>query len=256
MTPPIAFETDAGVATITLARTEARNALCKPLIDELDARLLECEARDDVRVVLLAGEGPHFAAGADVKEMLSMMPDEVLLEDFAGCSRRLAAFPKPVVAAVDGYALGGGCELVETCDIVIASERARFGHPELLVGTMPGAGGTQRLPRVLGKHLAMDVFLTGRQLSAQEALQHGLVSRVVAPDALQSTALAIAREIAGRSAPVARMLKAAVQAGLQDATGTGLDLERRLFQLGFALADRREGMAAFVERREAMFRHR
>jgi enoyl-CoA hydratase len=137
-----------------------------------------------------------------------------------------------------------------------ASERARFGHPELMVGTMPGAGGTQRLPHVLGKHLAMDVFLTGRQLSAQEVLQHGLVSRVIEHADLADTALSLAREVARRSSPVARMLKAAVEAGLQDAASSTLELERRLFQLSFALADRKEGMAAFVERRTALFQHR
>lgn len=245
-----------GVAILTLNRPAARNALCAQLIAELDACLDACSTDDGVRVLLLTGSGDHFAAGADLKEMQDMGAAQVAMEDFAGCSKRLGAFPKPTIAAVDGFALGGGCELVEMCDIVVASERARFAHPEYLAGTMPGAGGTQRLPRVLGKHLAMDLLLSGRQLTAREAEQHGLVSRVVEPGALMETALTLARQIAGRSAPVAQLLKAAVQAGLEDAQGTGLVLERRLFQMTFALEDRQEGMRAFVEKRPAQFRHR
>lgn len=252
----IEWRIEDGVALAALVRREARNALCRQMVDELDALLAAWTDDEAVRVVLLYGAGDHFAAGADLKEMLPMTAADALLQDYAGCSWRLATFPKPTVAAVDGYALGGGCELVEMCDIVIASERARFGHPELLVGTMPGAGGTQRLPRVLGKHVAMDMFLTGRQLGAQEALQHGLVSRVVEASCLLESALAVAKEVARRSQPVARMIKTAVQAGLEDASGPSLALERRLFQLGFDLQDRREGMSAFVEKRDPVFRHR
>ncbi|HVL76995.1 MAG TPA: enoyl-CoA hydratase-related protein [Noviherbaspirillum sp.] len=247
---------DDGIAVLRLNRPEARNALSRALTGQLDAHLQAVERRDDVRVIVLCAEGEHFAAGADVREMHNMDQAQVLLADFAGCSRHLACVAMPVIAAVDGCVLGGGCELVEMCDIVIASERSSFGHPEFMLGTMPGAGGTQRLPRVLGKHLAMDLFLTGRRLGAQEAQQHGLVSRVVPAEELMPLALQLARAIAACSAPVARLIKQAVQAGLQDRESTGLALERALFQQSFALADRAEGMAAFVEKRKPKFRHR
>lgn len=242
------------VAEVTLNRPQACNALSACLTGELSEALDGLEADDSVKVVLLAGAGPHFCAGADVREMLDMTAAEALTGDFAGCCTRLASFAKPVVAAIRGVALGGGCELVEMCDVVVAAESARFGHPEITLGTMPGAGGTQRLTRALGKALAMDLLLTGRLLSAAEAQGAGLVSRVVADDQVLDEARAVARRIAGTSAPVARLIKRAVHAAAGE--GDGLTLERGLFHLTFALHDRRAGMAAFLERRPAEFEDR
>jgi enoyl-CoA hydratase/carnithine racemase len=206
-----------------------------------------------INAIVLEGEGAHFAAGADVKEMVALDASQVLLSDFSGCCERLANVKKPVIAAVEGFALGGGCELIEMCDIVIASETAKFGHPEVTLGTMSGAGGTQRLPRVIGKHWAMDLLLSGRFISAQEAYMAGLVSRIVAPSQLHSEAMYLARHIAGLSAPVVRMIKQAINEGLNDSLVAGLSLERRLFHLTFALADRKEGMEAFCARRQPIF---
>jgi enoyl-CoA hydratase len=247
---------DDGVALVMLDRQEALNALSLELVRALEAALDQLDADPAVRALILAGAGRHFAAGADIREMLPMTAVDVLLADFSGCCHRLADARKPVVAAVDGYALGGGCELVEMCDVVIAAETARFGHPEVTVGTMPGAGGTQRLPRAIGKARAMDLLLTGRTLTAVEAERCGLVSRVVPPDRLLDEAKAVARRIASFSAPVVRMIKEAANFAFRLSLPDGLAFERRLFHLTFALDDRREGMAAFVEKRTPTFADR
>ncbi|HEY8608335.1 MAG TPA: enoyl-CoA hydratase-related protein [Noviherbaspirillum sp.] len=245
-----------GVGIATLRRPAAKNALSVKLVAALTCVLETFESDREVRAILLAGEGGCFAAGADIKEMLPLTVQDVIAGDFAGCCTRLAAVKKPVVAAVDGFALGGGCELVEACDIVIASVDAVFAHPEVRLGTMPGAGGTQRLPRSVGKHLAMDMLLTGRQLTADEALRFGLVSRVVPAGELRATALRVAADVASLSGPVTQMIKQAVCHGLNEHDGPGYALERKLFHLGFALEDRREGMQAFLEKRPPSFRHR
>lgn len=245
---------DAGVGILRLNRPLAKNAISIELTEALSNALEELDRDASVNVILLTGEGGHFAAGADVKEMVSLDANQVLLSNFAGCCERLADVKKPVIAAVDGFALGGGCELVEMCDIVIASQTAKFGHPEVTLATMSGAGGTQRLPRVIGKHWAMDLLLTGRFISAQEAYQAGLVSRVVAPADLLSEAMDTAKRIAAFSGPVTRMIKQAVNDGLNDSLHSGLALERRLFHLTFALADRKEGMEAFCDRRQPAFK--
>jgi enoyl-CoA hydratase/carnithine racemase len=252
---PVLVSIDDAVGIVTLNRTAARNALSSALAAALDAALDRLDADPAVNAILLTGAGRHFAAGADVKEMAGLTVGEVLATDFAGCAERLGRVAKPVVAAVEGYALGGGCELVEMCDVVIAAETALFGHPEVTVGTLSGCGGTQRLPRVVGKHRAMDLLLTGRPMTAAEAHQAGLVSRLVPPDRLMEEALAVARRIASLSAPVVRMIKRAVLQGLDGSLTNGLALERNLFHLSFALADRAEGMAAFVEKRPPAFRH-
>lgn len=243
-----------GIAVVTLDRTEAHNALCRPLIAQLDAALDRLDADPLVRVIVLRGAGSDFAAGADLREMLPMTAAEAALDDFAGCSRRLPYVKNPVVAAVEGWALGGGCELVEMCDVVIAADTARFGHPEVTVGTMPGAGGTQRLVTALGKAKALDLLLTGRTMTAEEAERCGLVSRIVPAERLQLEAMEVAARIASFSAPLVRMLKEAARHAQETASATGLAYERRLFQLTFALEDRREGMAAFIEKRPPLYR--
>lgn len=244
------------VGVIRICRPSAKNALCMQIVSELTAALDSYESNESVNVILLCGDGGVFAAGADIKEMLATTLIEATTLDFSGCCTRLATVKKPVIAAVDGYALGGGCELVEMCDIVIASERAVFGHPEVLLGTIPGAGGTQRLPKAVGKHVAMDLLLTARQLSAFEAYQCGLVSRVVQVEELQLKALEVAKQVAAQSGPVTRMIKEAVRHSLHEGEGSGFALERKLFHLTFALKDREEGMRAFVERRRPVFQNR
>jgi len=254
--PLVLMNVEEQIAIVSLNRPDAKNALSISLTDELASVLDRADNDPDVNVILLTGAGNHFAAGADVKEMLPMTLADVHHQDFAGCCTRLATVAKPVVAVVEGYALGGGCELIEMCDIVVASENAKFGHPEITLATMSGAGGTQRLPRVVGKHIAMDLLLTGRVINAQEALQAGLVSRIFPPDQLRSGGLDICRKIAKLSAPVVRMVKQAVNQGLNDSLVSGLAFERKQFHLTFGLVDRTEGMAAFVERRTPAFKGR
>lgn len=244
------------VAIIHLDRPKALNALCEGLVSELEDALDVLEGDGAVSVAILTGGPDVFAAGADLKEMTAKTLPEVVAEDFSGCCPRLAAFGLPVIAAVAGYALGGGCELVEMCDIVIAADTARFGHPEISVGTMPGAGGTQRLPRAVGKHKAMDVLLTGRMMDAAEAERAGLVSRVVPPEELMDTSLSVARRIASYSRPVLKLLKQAILQSQAMPLGEGLAFERRLFHLTFGFEDRREGMEAFVQKRKPLFRGR
>lgn len=253
--PLILCRTGDGIAEITLNRPHARNALSRALTAALDRQLHQLAEDGAVRVVVVTGAGEHFAAGADLKDMAAMTADEAVATDFAGCSTALPHLLCPVVAAVEGVALGGGCELVEMADIVVAGHSARFGHPEVTVGTMPGAGGTQRLSRAVGTALALDLLLTGRSLSADEALSAGLVSRVVADGQALETARAVARHLSALSAPVLRAIKAAVRRGQEVPLSQGLAEERRLFHDTFALDDRREGMTAFAQKRPPRFRH-
>lgn len=243
---------DQGVATLEMNRPGVANALSRQLIVAMDKALDELDADPAVKVVILSGAGPHFSAGADLKELVSMTPQDLLESGFVGCSVRLPSLRKPVIAAVNGHAVGGGCELVEMCDIVVAADNARFGHPEAMVGTMPGAGGTQRLTRLLGRHLAMDLFLTGRLLTAEEALRYGLVSRVVSSANVMAEARAIAMQIASLSAPVASLIKESVKHAGPPMVD-GFAFERRMFALTFALTDCHEGMAAFIEKRSPRF---
>jgi enoyl-CoA hydratase len=246
---------EAKVATLKINRPRALNALCDQLVDEMTNALDVLEANPDVSVLILTGGADVFAAGADLKEMVGMTFVEVVAQNFSGCCHRLGTFELPVIAAVAGYALGGGCELVEMCDIVIAAETAKFGHPEISVGTMPGAGGTQRLPLTIGKHKAMDLLLTGRMMDAKEAELAGLVSRIVHKDELLETTLSVAQTVASYSRPVLKLLKQSILQAHAMPLSEGLVFERKLFQMTFGFNDRKEGMEAFTEKRKPRFRN-
>ena len=244
------------VALVTLNRPDALNALSDALMQRLGETLTALEDDDDVRCVVLNGAGRAFAAGADIDGMAGQTAVAMLTSARVERWERLRSFPKPVVAAVHGYCLGGGCELAMTCDIVIAADDARFGQPELNVGLIPGAGGTQRTTRTLGKSLTMEMVLTGRFLHADEALRHGLCSRVVAREALVDEALALAAAIAARPPVAVRLARDAVDEALETSLRAGLDYERRLLYLAFATADAHEGMRAFVEKRAPVWEGR
>ena len=244
-----------GVGHITLNRSGALNALSRGFCREIDVALGELEAAESVRAILLSSALKHFCAGADIGEMAEMTAQEAIAEQFSGCVSRLPTVSKPVIVAVRGLAAGGGCELVEMCDIVIAADSAKFCHPEITLAAMPGAGGTQRLSRVVGKHIAMDLFLTGRALSAEEAMAAGLVSRIVPDEQLEDVALAVARQVASFSSPVARRIKASV-GDAQVNLANGLVAERNRFHECFSEYDFREGLGAFMEKRTAHFLHR
>lgn len=247
---------DDGVAEVTMNRPGALNALSPALIDALAAAFRALDQDDAARVILLAGAGRHFCAGADIKAMLDMTAADAVRTAFSGCCDALAAVRKPVVVAVHGHAVGGGCELVEMCDVVIAAHDAVFGHPEATVGTMPGAGGTQRLPRALGRHKALDLLLTGRTMDAAEAEHAGLVSRIVPAERLRAEARTVAGRIAGLSRPVLAMIKQAVNDAFETPLRDGMRLERALFHRSLTLDDAREGMAAFRDRRPPAFADR
>lgn len=247
---------DGRVGTVTLHRPEARNALNTTLIGELAAAVDELERDEGLGALLLTGGERYFAAGADIREMAAMDWATVFEQEFAGCCERVAACRLPVVAAVAGYALGGGCELAEMCDIVVAADNAVFGHPEITLGSLPGAGSTQRLTRAIGKHKALDLYLTARTMGAEEAERAGLVSRVVPSERLLPTAMEIAQRVASFSRPVAMLVKEAVNHAHSSPLSEGVRFERRLFHTSFTLADRTEGMRAFLEKREPRFTHR
>jgi enoyl-CoA hydratase len=249
MSETVQSERHGAVALLRLNRPEALNALSDELLGALCAALDDVEASQDARCIVLCGAGRSFAAGADVAGLRGLSPAQVLDGERAGRWERLRASRLPVIAAVHGWCLGGGCELALTSDIVIAAENARFGLPETRLGLIPGAGGTQRLPRIAGRSLALEVILSGRSLNAREALQHGICSRVVAPEALEREALALAGRIARRPPLAVQLARAAVQAAFESPLEAGLAEERRLFALAFASDDAREGMAAFVDKR-------
>ncbi len=244
------------VGLITLNRPKALNALNDELIAELNAALDGFDANQEVAATVLTGSDKAFAAGADVKQMAEMDFAEAYESDFIAGWAKIAQKRKPIIAAVAGYALGGGCELAMMCDIIIAADNARFGQPEINLGTLPGAGGTQRLVRAVGKSKAMDMILTGRMMDAAEAERSGLVTRVVPAGELIDEALKIAAAIATKSKPAVRMAKDAVNAAFETSLAEGLRYERRAFYASFATADRTEGMNAFVEKRSADFQHR
>jgi enoyl-CoA hydratase len=244
-----------GVGHITLNRVAALNALSREFCREIDGVLSELENTESVRAILISSALKHFCAGADIREMADMSAEEAIAGKFIGSVSRLPDISKPVIVAVRGLAAGGGCELVEMCDIVIAAASARFCHPEIKLAAMPGAGGTQRLSRVVGKHIAMDLLLTGRALNADEALAAGLVSRVVPDDQLEDVALEVAKQVASLSGPVTRRIKASVN-DTQVNLAAGLIAERGRFHRCFAEHDFREGMSAFIEKRSARFLHR
>jgi len=245
----------AGVTLIRLNRPEALNALNSQLLGELAAALDAAEADESVRCLVLTGSERAFAAGADIKEMSDKSYAQMFASNFfGGPARRIEQFRKPIIAAVSGFALGGGCELAMLCDFIIASETAKFGQPEINLGVMPGIGGTQRLPRAVGKSKAMDMVLTARMMDAAEAERAGLVSRVVPADKLLEEALAAAAKIAGQSPLAVVMNKELVNAAFETTLSTGVVMERRLFHSLFAFDDQKEGMAAFVEKRKPDFK--
>ncbi|NNG04858.1 MAG: enoyl-CoA hydratase [Inquilinus sp.] len=252
----IIAETRGKVGLITLNRPKALNALNDALITELAQALDAFEADSDVGCVVLTGSEKAFAAGADIKEMAGKTFMEALSGNFIDNWQRLAAARKPVVAAVAGYALGGGCEIAMMCDFIIAAENAKFGQPEITIGTIPGSGGTQRLTRLVGKSKAMEMCLTGRMMDAQEAERSGLVSRVVPTAELVDEALKVAERIADMSQPIVLMAKEAVNRAYESTLAEGILFERRLFHATFATEDQKEGMAAFAEKRQPKFRGR
>jgi len=252
----IEVETHGKVGLIRLNRPQALNALSLPLIHELNTALDGFETDPNIGSIVLTGSAKAFAAGADIKEMASKSYIEAYLEDFIGQWERIARMRKPVIAAVAGFALGGGCELAMMCDMIIAAETAKFGQPEIKLGVMPGAGGTQRLTRLIGKSKAMDLCLTGRLMDAAEAERAGLAARVVPAERLIEEALEAAAAIAGMSLPAAILTKASVNRAYEMSLAEGIRYERLSFYSLFATEDQKEGMAAFVEKRPAVFRNR
>ncbi|WP_062208516.1 enoyl-CoA hydratase [Aureimonas sp. AU12] len=252
----IRTETRGRVALVTLHRPEALNALNTALLGELLHAVEGFGADEGIGAIVLTGSAKAFAAGADIKEMQPLGFADVYLSDFAAGWDRFAATRKPVIAAVSGYALGGGCELAMMCDFIIAGESARFGQPEITLGVPPGMGGTQRMARAIGKAKTMDLCLTGRMMDAAEAERSGLVARVVPDDALIDEALKAAEKIASFSLPTALMVKELVVRAFDTTLTEGLRVERRLFAAAFSLDDQSEGMAAFTEKRKPTFRHR
>ncbi|MBS28311.1 MAG: enoyl-CoA hydratase [Alphaproteobacteria bacterium] len=253
----IEIETKGPVGIVRLNRPKALNALCDALIAELGQALDELEADAKIGCIVLTGSDKAFAAGADIKEMAGKSYMDTYMADFITDGwERVAACRKPVIAAVAGYALGGGCEMAMMCDFIIAADNARFGQPEITIGTIPGAGGTQRLTRFVGKSKAMEMVLTGRMMDAEEAERSGLVSRVVPLDDLMDEAMKAAETICGLSQPSILMAKEAVNRAYETTLAEGVRFERRMFHSTFATEDQKEGMGAFVEKRKPDFKHR
>ncbi len=253
----ILVDTEASVGLITLNRPDAMNALNSELMSELTAALDEYEADANIGCIVVTGSVKAFAAGADVKEMQSKSFVDVYREDFITARwERITRCRKPVIAAVSGYALGGGCELAMMCDFILAADNARFGQPEITLGIIPGSGGTQRLTRFVGKSKAMEMCLTGRLMDAEEAERAGLVSRVVPLDELRNEALKTATKIAEMSRPVVMMAKESVNRSYETTLAEGVRFERRMFHSLFALEDQTEGMEAFIEKRKPHFKNR
>jgi enoyl-CoA hydratase len=253
----IIVERKGRVGLITFNRPKALNALCDQLVAELGQALDEFEGEDAIGAIVITGSEKAFAAGADIKEMKDRTFVDVYRSDFITRGwERIAQCRKPVIAAVAGYALGGGCEMAMMCDIILAAENAKFGQPEITLGVLPGAGGTQRLTRLVGKAKAMELCLSGRTMDAAEAERSGLVSRVVPTAQLLEEALKLADRIAGMSAPIALMVKEAVNRAYETTLAEGIRFERRLFHAAFATEDQKEGMAAFVEKRQPAFKNR
>ncbi|RDJ15838.1 enoyl-CoA hydratase [Rhizobium grahamii] len=249
-------ETRGAVGLITLNRPQALNALNSTVLKELLQAYEAFQADDAVGAVVLTGSERAFAAGADIKEMQPLSYVDVYSRDLMSGWDDVAKVRKPVIAAVSGFALGGGCELAMMCDIIIASETAKFGQPEITLGVIPGMGGSQRLTRAVGRYKAMDLILTGRMMDAAEAERAGLISRVVAPDRLLDEALEAAAKIASLSRPSVLMAKEAVNRALETTLDEGLRFERRLFHSLFSTEDQKEGMTAFIEKRKPAFKNR
>src|SRR3954451_15612058 len=252
----VAAETRGAVGLARLDRPDARNALSAELMEELATICERWDEDGGVRCIVIAGGDKWFAAGADIKAMAERTLPEVIPSPAARFWPRLAALRKPLIAAVSGYALGGGCELALACDMIVASEGAEFGQPEILLGIIPGGGATQRLARVMGKQRAMELVLTGRRISAQEALQLGIVNRVTERTAWFDEAIELAEVVARRPPLAVRLGKQAVLAAEETTLSAGLDHERRLYELAMATEDRVEGMNAFLEKRRPEFKGR
>jgi enoyl-CoA hydratase len=253
----IIVESKGAVGIVTLNRPKLLNALSFGVFREIAAAIDDLESDDKIGCILLTGSEKAFAAGADIKEMQPKTFIDMFSSDFTAIGGdRVARCRKPTIAAVSGYALGGGCELAMMCDIIICSDTAKFGQPEITLGTIPGIGGTQRLTRAVGKSKAMDLCLTGRMMDAAEAERAGLVSRVVPADKLMEEALAMAEKIASMSQPAAAMAKSAINRAFETSLAEGLNVERDLFHGTFALEDRSEGMAAFIEKRKPANKNR
>ncbi|MFJ4009363.1 enoyl-CoA hydratase-related protein [Streptomyces sp. NPDC090026] len=246
-------ERDGRVLTVTLHRPEALNALGTPLLDELLALLEPLDDDPGTGCIVITGSEKVFAAGADIREMAEKTAPEMFAEDYFGRWERFTRLRTPRIAAVAGYALGGGCELAMMCDTVVAADTAVFGQPEIRLGVIPGIGGTQRLTGLVGKAKAMDLVLTGRTMDAAEAERSGLVARVVPADRLQEEAAGMARTIASFSTPAVRAAREAVDRALESPLSEGVRFERRVFHALFAGADQKEGMRAFLEKRPAVF---
>jgi enoyl-CoA hydratase len=243
-------------AIVTLDRPRVLNALNLALMQETVTALRALDRARDVGAIVVTGSAKAFAAGADVKEMAPKTYLDMYLEDWFAAWDRIAHVRTPLIAAVAGYALGGGCELAMACDVLLAADTATFGQPEIKLGVIPGIGGSQRLTRAIGKAKAMDLCLTGRTMNAVEAERAGLVSRIVPADELMDTAIEVAETIAEKSLPIAMMAKEAVNRSFETTLHEGIRFERRLFHSGFAIEDQKEGMAAFIEKRKPVFRNR
>ncbi|OWY71212.1 enoyl-CoA hydratase [cyanobacterium TDX16] len=245
---------DGFVAVAQLNRPEVLNALNIPLMDQLITQIEAWDADPAVRCIVVTGNEKAFAAGADIKEMAEASVVDMYERNNLARWERIKRCRKPIIAAVSGFCLGGGCELAMHCDIILAGENAKFGQPEINIGVMPGAGGTQRLSKTVGKYRAMELILTGRFFNAQEAFQMGLVNRVVPPEKCLDEAMAMAKEIADRSPVAVRVAKEAVLRAFETGLTDGLDYERKMFYMLFATEDQKEGMKAFMEKRKAVYK--
>lgn len=245
------------VAVITLNRPKALNALNDQMMDELGNALLTFDADDKISCIVITGSEKAFAAGADIAAMAKLQFQDVYKGDYITKNwETIRRVRKPVIAAVAGFALGGGCELAMMCDFIIAADNAKFGQPEIKLGILPGAGGSQRLPKAVSKAKAMDMCLTARMMDAQEAERAGLVSRVVSPEQLMLEAMSAAKTISEMSLPIVMMVKESINASYESSLSEGIHFERRLFHSAFATEDQKEGMAAFLEKRPAQFKNR
>ena len=251
----IIFNKTNKIATITLNRPNFLNALCDQLIKEINYTLDLLSKDDDVHVVILKGSHKVFAAGADINEMKDLKLISHIKKDFIKPWEKISKFKKPIIASVAGYALGGGCEIAMMCDVIIAADNAKFGQPEINLGTIPAAGGTQRLVKSVGKSKAMELVLSGSTISAEEALNYGLVSKVVPVEDLDKETINLAENIANKSLPILILAKEAILRSFESTLSEGMINERRLFQSTFELEDRKEGMTAFLEKRSPKFKN-
>lgn len=253
----LSISQDGKVGILCISRPKALNALNTEVLQELDAALSELEKNDDIYVIVLTGEGKAFVAGADVSEMKDMTPEEARLFAEKGCSvfKKLETIAKPVIAAVNGYAFGGGCELAMACDIIIAGEQAKFGLPEVGLGITPGFGGTQRLPRIVGTKIAKEIIFTGGTIGAEEAQRIGLVNRIVPPNTSLQTAIEMGKVIASKGQLAVRNAKISINKGIETDIDSGVAIENQCFAQCFENNDQKEGMTAFLEKRKPNFKN-